>query len=130
MSESIAKAEMERARELALLEFLEQVQSDPNHKKLNLHSLKPKPAMSDDDQPMFDEYASFLDTSLMTHDDLAKSFEKYSYKKLPLDVKRTVTRGMRRAEVSRLKSLMPVLRLPHRHRQRQWSSPSLATVEE
>ena len=103
---------------------------------------------------MFDEYASSLDrqmkhliandpeyrdrqhlsttpiASLMNHDDLAKSFEEYSYDKLPPDIKRTVTSGMRRAEVSRLKSLMPVLRLPHRHRQRQWLRPNIVTIEE
>lgn len=125
----------EQARKLA---FLEKVQSSPMyyHKKIDLNSMKP--AMRDDDQLMFDEYASSLDrqmkhliandpeyrdrqhlsttpiASLMNHDDLAKSFEEYSFEKLPPDVKRTVTSGMRRAEVSRLKSLMPVLRLPHR----------------
>jgi len=149
--ELIAKANKNKASELALLEFLEQVQSGPmyNHKKIDLNSMKP--AMRDDDQPMFDEYASSLDrqmkyliandpeyrdrqhlsttpiVSLMNHDDLAKSFEEYSYNKLPQDIKRTVSSAMRHAEVSRLKSLMPVL---YRHRQRQWLRPNLTTVKE
>lgn len=146
-----AKAEIERARELA---FLKKVQSSPmyEHPKIDLNLMKP--AMRHDDQLMFDEYASSLDrqmkhliandpeyrdrqhlsttpiASLMNHDDLAKSFEEYSYDKLPQDIKRTVTSGMRRAEVKRLKSLMPVLRLPHLYPRGQWLRPNIETIKE